>query len=92
MNKCPSSIQYWDWKPGPLEHESPPITTRPGLLHRSLQFYSLIMLFVKNENKMEKALTLKTFQEWFSRLKCHLGHDFQIIKPGQNAEKIPSSS
>ena len=50
------------------------------------------MLFVKNENKMEKALTLKTFQEWFSRLKCHLGHDFQIIKPGQNAEKIPSSS
>ena len=92
VKKCPSSIWCQDSNSQPLEHESPPITTRPGLLPRSLQFYSLIMLFVKNENKMEKALTLKTFQEWFSRLKCHLGHDFQIIKPGQNAEKIPSSS
>ena len=29
--KCPSSIQYWDSNPRPLEHESSPITTRPGL-------------------------------------------------------------
>ena len=29
--KCPSSIQNWDYKPRPLEHESSPITTRPGL-------------------------------------------------------------
>ena len=28
---CPSSIQHWDSNPLPLEHESPPITTRPGL-------------------------------------------------------------
>ena len=25
------SIQCWDSNPRPLEHESPPITTRPGL-------------------------------------------------------------
>ena len=33
-NKCekfPSSKQCWDSNPQPLEHESPPITTRPGL-------------------------------------------------------------
>ena len=29
--KCPSSIWYWDLNPQSLEHESPPITTRPGL-------------------------------------------------------------
>ena len=33
-NKCenfPSSIRCWDSNPQPSEHESPPITTRPGL-------------------------------------------------------------
>ena len=29
--KCPSNIQCWDSNPRPLEHESLPITTRPGL-------------------------------------------------------------
>ena len=28
---CPSSIRRWDSNPWPSEHESPPITTRPGL-------------------------------------------------------------
>ena len=28
---CPSSIRHWDSNPRPLECESPPITTRPGL-------------------------------------------------------------
>ena len=28
---CSSSIQCWDLNPQPLEHESFPITTRPGL-------------------------------------------------------------
>ena len=29
--KCQSSIQCWDLNPRPSQHESPPITTRPGL-------------------------------------------------------------
>ena len=29
--KCPSSIWCWDSNPGPWQHESPPISTRPGL-------------------------------------------------------------
>ena len=28
--KCPSSIWGWDSNPQPLEHESPPVTARPG--------------------------------------------------------------
>ena len=32
VKKCPSSLQCRDLNPWPLEHESPPITTRPGLL------------------------------------------------------------
>ena len=31
MSKCPSSIQCWDSNPWPFQHESSPITTRPGL-------------------------------------------------------------
>ena len=31
VKKCPSSIRCWDSNLQPLEHESPPITTRPGL-------------------------------------------------------------
>ena len=31
---CPSSIWWWDSNSPPLENESPPITTTPGLLHR----------------------------------------------------------
>ena len=27
---CPSSIRRWDSNPGPLERESPPITTNQG--------------------------------------------------------------
>ena len=41
--KCPSSIRCWDSNPRPLEHESPPMTTRPGLppsTHHSLMSVS----------------------------------------------------
>ena len=31
VKKCPSRIRYWDSNPLPLERESLPITTRPGL-------------------------------------------------------------
>ena len=31
FEKCPSSIQCWDSNPWPLDHESPPITTRPDV-------------------------------------------------------------
>ena len=30
VKKCPSSIRCWDSNSRPLEHESLPITTRPG--------------------------------------------------------------
>ena len=38
--KWPSSIQCWGSNPQPLEHESPPITTRPGLPLKYACFYS----------------------------------------------------
>ena len=48
MNKCPSSIRCRDSNPRPFKHESPPITTRPGLppfgviIERN--FFALIVL------------------------------------------------
>ena len=35
VKKCLSSIRCWDSNPRPLELESPPITTRPGLLPKN---------------------------------------------------------
>ena len=48
--KCPSSIRFRDSKPLHLEHESPPMTTRPGLpdvLHKLDNdiFYFTLMMF-----------------------------------------------
>ena len=40
VRKCPSSIQCRDSNTWPLEHESPPLTTRPGLSPMCLFFFS----------------------------------------------------
>ena len=40
MTKCQYSIQCYDLNPIPPEHESPPITTRPGLPPQGLQFFN----------------------------------------------------
>ena len=40
---CPYSIQRWYSNPRPSEHESPPMTTRPGLMPYLLT-YSLAYL------------------------------------------------
>ena len=39
VKKCPSSIRRWDSNPWPSDHESPPITTRPGLPPIVFVFY-----------------------------------------------------
>ena len=46
--KCPSSIQCWDSNSQPAEHESPPITTRLGLLPMS--WYELSIKTMKDES------------------------------------------
>ena len=58
--KCPSSIWCWDSNPQPLGHESPPITTRPGLpLLNCCQSLSLIFHFSsKNMLKTVDSLAL----------------------------------
>ena len=51
--KCPSSIKCWDSNPRPSEHESPPITTRPGL--RPLN--EIILLCSLNRNRFDKLFS-----------------------------------
>ena len=41
-----SSMRRWDSKPGPLEHESPPITTRPGLPPNTCCCWSFLLLLL----------------------------------------------
>ena len=44
VKKCPPSIWCWDLKPRSSEHESLPITTRPGLpAHSKLSFKSFVL-------------------------------------------------
>ena len=51
VKKCPSSIRHQDLNPRPSESESPPITTRPGLLPKeALSFWPV------NENKHHRGL------------------------------------
>ena len=60
--KCPSSIQYWDSNPRPLEHESSPITTRPGLLFKlDSNFEYDALLLCKCRPKYQKKI--KSFLE-----------------------------
>ena len=47
--KCPSSIWRWDLNPQPFEHESSPITTRPGLLPRSYILWYCIDILVDSK-------------------------------------------
>ena len=42
--KCPSSILCQDSNPQPLEHESPPITTRPGPRPKSVSLSLEVVL------------------------------------------------
>ena len=46
---CPSSIQRWDSNPQPLEHECPPITTRPGLGSRPSNICLLLTMLKKRK-------------------------------------------
>ena len=46
---CPPSIQCWDLNPRTSEHESPPITTRPGLPPNMSQLFSKALLFRKRD-------------------------------------------
>ena len=65
VKKCPSSIWYWDSNPQPSEHESPPRTTRPGLLLRYYTYYlfllTYILCFVPNYRWPQFNFILKHF-------------------------------
>ena len=73
MKKCPSSIQCRDSNSRLLEHESPPITTRPGLLS------SVIIIIIVWQNVTSNWLTVfknilsilkKTLRASLSRYFC----------------------
>ena len=62
MKKCPSSIWRWDSNPRPLENESSPITTRPGLLFKlDSNFEYDALLLCKCRPKYQKKI--KSFLE-----------------------------
>ena len=42
MKKCQSSIRCWDSNPQSSKYESPPITTRPGLLPKLTRCFSAV--------------------------------------------------
>ena len=61
MSKCPSSIRRRDSNPRPFEHESSPLTTRPGLppsphlFCTSLVFLVLALSISEREREREKV-------------------------------------
>ena len=49
VNKCPSGIRCQDSNSRPLEHESPPITTGPGLPLLVCSYQSIELIAAVNE-------------------------------------------
>ena len=56
--KCPSSIQCWDSNPRPLEHESPPITNKPGLPPSYYFYYAAKLSAVRDRTKKAKFVVV----------------------------------
>ena len=57
VKKCPSSIQFWDSNSRPWIHESPPITTRPGLPPRDkITFFGDKITYNRNQNSGQLSL------------------------------------
>ena len=55
VKKCPSSIRHRDSNPRPSEHESLPITTRPGLPPQAI-----LMLMFSIETPEESEVIFKS--------------------------------
>ena len=72
--KCPSSIQCLDSNPQPSEHESPPITTRPGLPSFQLQ------LFISLQQRTANITQLWTWIEvnWMIK-QMHIFYSSQVV-------------
>ena len=45
VKKCPSIIRRWDLNSQPSDHETPPLTTRPGCLPYSFALVSTLSRF-----------------------------------------------
>ena len=50
-------MRCWDSNPQPLEHESPPITTRPGLPPKIYFFFTFVRCFSSLSCSEEKNIT-----------------------------------
>ena len=72
VKKCPSSIRCRDLNPRPLEHESLPITTRPGLPPMDLKCYLMCWVHMKHvqfkNNGMLTFSILVCCQFWYGLL------------------------
>ena len=56
VTKCPSSTRFWDSNSRPLEHESIPITTRPGLSPTIVYNGYLNRKYSKHTNQIRHGL------------------------------------
>ena len=65
---CPSSLRRLDSNPQPLERESPPITTRPGLQPYPSEIVYLSARTIKEG--LESAVKIKI---WLSKINRNVG-------------------
>ena len=84
MKKCPSSIQCWDSNPGTSRHESPPITTRPGLLFYFLVDQNHLIIPLQNIQKSFQSIGQLHFGQSAIALNPVSTNNFQPIRALQN--------
>ena len=84
--KSPSSNRCWDLNPQPSEHESPPITTRPGLLPWTKSLFNIL----KISNFEKWTLTFTTSESQQSDEACQIwkvhfsSFHFEIVVRSRN--------
>ena len=84
MKKCPSSLQCWDSNPGTSRHESPPITTRPGLLFYFLVDQNHLIIPLQNIQKSFQSIGQLHFGQSAIALNPVSTNNFQPIRALQN--------
>ena len=82
VKKCPSSIRWWDSNSQPFEHESPSITTRPGLKAMVKNCFNWSQESISNRfrwQKFRKRPPGSTWRRLRSTGSVHGGEDGKIL-------------
>ena len=88
MWKYPSSICFQDSNPRPLEHESLPITSRPGLQHCLFTRFSWLLRHPHIQVRSSHPFYMERVSKYFEQLLAQIRHLQFFTKHGHKGGPI----